>query len=138
MRAFLALGSNLGDKEGYINKAIEEIKKRVGDVLARSSFFYSKPQGFVSDNDFVNAVISVETSLTARELLLLTQQIERELGRKKKTSATKKRSYSDRTIDIDILLYGDEKIDEHDLQIPHPRMKERDFVMVPLREIITL
>lgn len=130
---YLALGSNLGDREGNILRAYELIEERVGKILRKSSLYYTKPVGFCSENDFVNTAICVETSLTPRQLLAETQKIERLLGRTRKSRGGE---YHDRVIDIDILLYGDETIHEPDLVIPHPLMHERDFVMNPLKEII--
>lgn len=130
---YLSLGSNLGNKEDNIRMAIEKIKEQIGVVVRQSALFYTEPWGFESDNKFVNAAICVETSLSPHEILSRTQQIERDLGR---TYKSVNRVYHDRTIDIDILLYGDETIDEPHLKIPHPLMKERDFVMKPLREIM--
>ena len=132
-KSYLALGSNLGDKEGNILRAYELIEERVGKILRKSSLYYTKPVGFCSENDFVNTAICVETSLTPRQLLAETQKIERLLGRTRKSRGGE---YHDRVIDIDILLYGDETIHEPDLVIPHPLMHERDFVMNPLKEII--
>lgn len=132
-KAYLAFGTNLGNKEQNIVKAYEMIEANVGVITARSAFFYSKPWGFSSDNDFVNTVVCCETALTPRQLLEATQRIEREMGRSVKSINGE---YHDRIIDIDILLYGDENINEPDLIIPHPLMNERDFVMVPLREVM--
>lgn len=132
-KSYLALGSNLGDREGNILRAYELIEERVGKILRKSSLYYTKPVGFCSENDFVNTAICVETSLTPRQLLAETQKIERLLGRTRKSRGGE---YHDRVIDIDILLYGDETIHEPDLVIPHPLMHERDFVMNPLKEII--
>ena len=132
------MGSNLGDREEILRKAIELINQRIGEVLRQSSFIETEPWGFESENKFLNGVILCETTLTPRQLLRATQRIERELG-KKKSHATKRSlivKYNDRPIDIDILLYDDQTIDEPDLKIPHPLMKERDFVMIPLREIM--
>lgn len=129
---YLGIGSNLGDKEGNVNKAIELIGKRVGTVMARSSFYYSAPQGFQSPNDFVNVVVGCKTTLSPKELLLMTQQIEKDLGRKLKSHDG---HYHDRIIDIDILLYDDVRIDTPELKIPHPLMQTRDFVMIPLKEV---
>lgn len=137
-KVYLGLGSNIGNREENISKAVTGIGQRIGTVLAQSSPFYSKPQGFVSDNDFLDIVIACETTLSPREVLSATQEIEKTLGRKKKSTfdaETNRFNYSDRTIDIDILLYDDLTINEPDLQIPHPRMTKRDFVMVPLKEI---
>ncbi|WP_028902210.1 2-amino-4-hydroxy-6-hydroxymethyldihydropteridine diphosphokinase [Prevotella sp. P6B4] len=131
-RVFLSLGSNLGDKEANIRKAILLIGERVGLVLRQSSLISTEPWGFESDNRFVNAAVLCETMLSPREVLLATQQIERELGRTHKSVGG---HYADRLIDIDILLYDDLRVDEPDLQIPHPLMLKRDFVMIPLREI---
>ena len=136
MTTYLSLGSNLGDKEQNLNLAIEQIGRLVGEVVKRSSFYYSEPWGFKSDNSFVNICIAVETSLSPLDLLHTTQQIETMLGRKhKSTRRGGKPQYSDRVIDIDILLYGEETIDLPELKIPHPLMQKRDFVMIPLMEI---
>ena len=136
-QVYLGLGSNLGDKQENIRQAIELIGERVGEVIRQSSLIETEPWGFESENQFLNGVILVETTLTPRQLLRATQQIERELGRKKKTfhSSLFTLHYSDRPIDIDILLYDDLTVDEPDLKIPHPLMHKRDFVMIPLREI---
>ena len=129
---YLGLGSNLGDKRENLACAIRLIGERVGKVLRVSSFIETEPWGFESDNTFVNAVILCETTLTPRQVLCATQKVEREMGRKKKSTDG---GYADRCIDIDILLYDDLRVDEPDLQIPHPLMLKRDFVMIPLREI---
>ena len=130
-QVFLSLGSNLGDRQDNLHKAIDLIGQRVGHVIRQSSFIETEPWGFESQNKFLNGAILCETTLTPRQLLRTTQKIERELGRKKKTSHL----YHDRPIDIDILLYDDLTIDEPDLKIPHPLMEQRDFVMIPLSEI---
>ncbi len=132
-KVFLGLGSNLGNKEENINIAIRKIEEQVGRVLSCSPFFYSKPQGFVSKNDFVNTAVCCQTNLSPRQVLLITQNIEKQLGRRKKTREGF--PYSDRIIDIDILLFDDLHINEPDLTIPHPKMQERDFVMIPLKQI---
>lgn len=134
-RAYLGLGTNLGDKEGNIVAAIEKIGELIGDVVRQSALYHTKPWGFDSDNEFVNAAVAVDTTLSPRELLAATQQIERSMGRKEKS---KDGVYHDRIIDIDILLYGDKHVCELDLVIPHPLMHERDFVMKPLGEIINV
>lgn len=138
-KVYLGLGSNLGNRESNIREAIRLIEERVGTVLRQSSVIETDPWGFQTAHRFLNAVICIETNETPREVLLLTQQIERDLGRKSKSvadSTKSKASYADRTIDIDILLYDDVTINEPDLKIPHPLMHQRDFVMQPLREII--
>ena len=129
---YLGLGTNLGDKHANILRAIEEIEKLIGTVARQSAFYETAPWGFDSPHQFVNAAACVQTNLSPREVLVTTQRIEREMGRKEKSVDGQ---YHDRIIDIDILLYDDEHIDEPDLKIPHPLMHERDFVMVPLREI---
>lgn len=132
-QVFLGLGSNLGDRQANIQRAIELISERVGEVIRRSSLIETEPWGFESENIFLNGVILCETTLTPRQVLRKTQKIERDMGRKKKT--VNSQLYSDRPIDIDILLYDDLTVDEPDLKIPHPLMQERDFVMIPLKEI---
>ena len=129
---YFSLGSKLGDREQSLLCAIEEIGKRIGAVVRQSSFLVTKPEGFSSDNDFLNAAILVETALTPEQCLTVTQQIEREMGRERKSLGG---IHYDRPIDIDILLYDDIHVQTPDLVIPHPRMLQRDFVMTPLREI---
>ena len=131
-KVYLGLGSNLGDGRKNLERAIRLIDDRVGQVTRQSSFIETEPWGFESPNKFTNAVILCETTKTPREVLMLTQQIERDMGRRKKSVSG---GYADRPIDIDILLYDDLTIDEPDLKIPHPMMHERDFVMIPLKEI---
>lgn len=137
---YLGLGSNLGDRAGNLREAIRLIGERVGQVTRQSSFIETDPWGFDSANRFLNAAILCETERSPREVLMATQEIERDLGRKSKTltahhSSLTTHQYSDRPIDIDILLYDDLTVDEPDLQIPHPLMHQRDFVMKPLKEI---
>ena len=141
-QVYLGLGTNLSNKEQNLKKAIRLVGERVGEVVRQSSFMETAPWGFESENKFLNAVILCQTGKTPREVLMLTQEIERDMGRKKKTIASSRSpltprlpAYSDRPIDIDILLYDDMTVDEPDLKIPHPLMHERDFVMVPLKEI---
>ena len=146
-QVYLGLGTNLGDRASNILRAIQLIGERVGTVVRQSSLIETEPWGFESPNEFLNAVILCETERTPREVLRLTQKIERDMGRRKKNSLNSIRNatlskrelsslnYSDRPIDIDILLYDDMTIDEPDLKIPHPLMHERDFVMIPLEEI---
>lgn len=132
-RAYLSLGSNLGDREAAIRRAIRLIGERVGEVCRQSSLLTTEPWGFESSHLFVNAAVCCLTTLTPRQLLLATQAIEREMGRTRKSVGGQ---YHDRLIDIDILIYDDIRLDEPDLKIPHPLMEERDFVMTPLREIL--
>ena len=130
--AYLSLGTNLGDKEHNLLSAISEIERRIGPVKAQSAFLATEPWGFESQNTFLNAAIRIKTELSPLELLDETQQIERDLGRRQKSVNGQ---YHDRIIDIDILLYGEENINEPDLIIPHPLMWQRDFVIEPLLEI---
>ena len=130
---YLGLGTNIGDKEANIRKAIEKIKESVGDIVRQSALYVSEPWGFESENLFITAVVCVHTKLSPRQLLVATQRIERQMGRKRKSSNG---VYHDRIIDIDILLYDDLHISYPDLVIPHPLMQQRDFVMIPLREIM--
>ena len=130
---YIALGSNMGDRRSLLNRAIALIEERVGAVQRVSSFIETEPWGFESEHPFLNAAVMVLTTLSPIECLDATQQIERELGRKKKSKGGK---YHDRPIDIDLLLYGDLKLSTPRLTIPHPHMYERDFVMIPLREIL--
>ena len=156
----MGLGSNLGDREQQLKQAIRFIDERIGEVVRQSSFIETEPWGFQSDHRFLNAAICCLTDKTPREVLQLTQQIERDLG-KTKAHATRRApqssalspqpssithhpsalspqpSYFNRPIDIDILLYDDWKVSEPDLKIPHPLMHQRDFVMIPLKEIMT-
>ena len=130
---FLGLGTNLGEKEINILNALKEIKRRIGEITSLSSFYASEPVGFESENLFLNAVCCVQTQLSPYEVLSATQDIERNLGRTQKSI---NREYHDRTMDIDILLYDNLCINTPELTIPHPLMKDRDFVMTPLKEIL--
>jgi 2-amino-4-hydroxy-6-hydroxymethyldihydropteridine diphosphokinase len=134
IRTYLGLGTNLGDKEQNLRRALALIGERIGQVVAVSSFHATEPWGFTSDHTFLNAACSVDTSLTPEELLIATQAIEREMGRTRKSDG---QGYADRVIDVDILLYGQEEVRLPGLTIPHPLMREREFVMVPLREVLS-
>lgn len=129
--SYLSIGSNLGDKNRYLNDAILLLTERVGEVKTISTFRTTEPWGYNTENAFVNAVIVVQTTLSPLKLLVETQCIEKEMGREQKTI----NFYQDRIIDIDILLYNNEIIDLPNLKIPHPLMLERDFVLLPLIEI---
>jgi len=131
---YLSLGSNLGDKMSNINKAIHLISSEVGKIEVVSSPFFSKPQGFISENDFVNNVIRISTDQPPLELLQSLKSIETRLGRSEKS----KENYSDRTIDIDIIFYDQVVLNSEDLVLPHPKWSERDFVYIPLNEITTM
>ncbi|MCR5269433.1 MAG: 2-amino-4-hydroxy-6-hydroxymethyldihydropteridine diphosphokinase [Prevotella sp.] len=139
---YLGLGSNLGQREENILQAYEHIERLIGHIVCQSAFFYSEPWGFQSAHGFVNTAIRVETSLSPFEVLHQTQHIEHLLG-KTAAHATIRQShdvclYQDRPIDIDILLYDNLCMDEPELKIPHPLMQEREFVMIPLREVLPI
>ena len=129
---YLGLGTNLGDKEANLRTAIYKLQERIGKQVSLSSFYETAPWGFESDHSFLNAAIGLETSLSPIEILHITQEIEKELGRTKKSVNG---SYSDRLIDIDIHLYDTLVLQPPELTIPNPLMTERDFVMKPLIEI---
>lgn len=128
---YLGLGTNIGNKWKNMVTAAALLAERAGDVLSLSSFYETEPWGFASENTFLNAALELETACSPMELLHLTQQIEREMGRTQKSDG----SYHDRIIDIDILLYGNEVVHHEDLVVPHPLMQQRLFVMQPLAEI---
>lgn len=143
---YLSLGTNLGNKEQNLLTAIKEIARRIGSIKAQSAFIATEPWGFDSPNTFLNAAICIETALSPMALLRETQQIERDMGRTQKSTVNSQLStvngqqstviYHDRIIDIDILLYDDLHINTKKLTIPHPHMNERDFVLIPLKEIM--
>ncbi|HXF80951.1 MAG TPA: 2-amino-4-hydroxy-6-hydroxymethyldihydropteridine diphosphokinase [Usitatibacter sp.] len=129
-RAAIALGSNLDDPEAHVRRGFDDIAQLPGTrVLARSSLHRTKPVGYLDQPDFVNACALVDTALAPRELLDGLLDIERRHGRKRGIPN------GPRTLDLDIVLYGDQAIDEPGLTIPHPRAHERDFVLAPLNEV---
>jgi len=130
-RAYVGLGSNLGDRERMLWGAIHMLAFNPEvDVAAVSSFRETDPVGIPDQPRFLNAAVAVETELDARALLDLLLSVERELGRTRDGPR-----FGPRTIDLDLLLYGDEEIDEPGLALPHPRLHERGFVLEPLAEI---
>jgi 2-amino-4-hydroxy-6-hydroxymethyldihydropteridine diphosphokinase len=131
-KAYLLLGSNLEDRSEMIQKALVLIAERIGTILQSSSVYESDPWGFRSENRFLNQVVVVETELLPGEILAGILQIETGLGR---TRQSRNAGYSSRVIDIDILFYNDEIIREAQLDIPHPRIQERMFALVPLCEL---
>ena len=139
MKYYLGLGTNLGQKEQNLRRAVEEIEKQIGHVVALSAFYVTAPWGFTSENYFLNAACCVETSLQPLDMLRATQSIELLLGRTCKSSNG---IYHDRLIDIDLLLCFDAaghpvRMSTPQLTLPHPLMQEREFVMKPLREILS-
>jgi 2-amino-4-hydroxy-6-hydroxymethyldihydropteridine diphosphokinase len=127
---FLGLGTNLGDREANLTKAQELIGKLIGRIDSCSSIYETEPWGFQSENNFLNMVIKVHTTLKPADLIKGIQLIEGQLGRIRDS-----RQYISRTIDIDILLYRNVVINKPDLKVPHPLMQDRRFVLVPLCEI---
>ena len=136
MLIYFGIGTNLGDREANLNAALHLLNERVGEQLACSSVHRSAPMGFVSENEFANIVAVYDTPYSPEEVLLITQQIEREMGR---TQKSVNGVYHDRIIDIDLLqaILNSKAIIQNSstLTLPHPRMQERDFVMIPLREV---
>ena len=142
MVIYLGIGTNLGNREVNLQTALQLLDERVGEQLACSSVYRSAPHGFVSDNEFANIVAVYETEYSPEEVLLLTQQIERDMGRTRKSVNG---VYHDRVIDIDLLQahVGNREsgvgnrieYTSETLTLPHPRMQEREFVMIPLREV---
>ena len=126
VRGFIALGSNLGDRLANLQRAVELLAGRDGVRVLKASRVYETDPVGPPQPDYLNAVLEIETSLPPARLLEEAQLVERELGR------VRTERWGPRTIDIDLLTYGDERIDQPDLQIPHPRMHERAFVLVPL------
>ena len=130
---YLSLGTNLGSREDNLERALRLLQEQVGVLLRRSSVHETAPWGFESSHMFLNLCVCMATSLSPLQLLATTKQIERQLGRTQKSAHG---HYADRLIDIDILLYDDAHINEPGLVIPHPHMYEREFVMMPLNEIL--
>ncbi len=131
-RIFLGLGSNLGDKEKNIEEAYRRIEERIGKIVSKSAFYVTRPEGFLSENWFVNTVCEVVSDMPVDEAFAITQSIEKQLGRTKKSENG---NYADRVIDIDMLMVDDSIIDTPELTVPHPRMHLRRFVLVPFAEI---
>lgn len=124
-RAFLGLGSNLGDRESYLRHALD----RLPDVTRVSSFYETAPVGGPEQGSFLNCVAQLTTDRTARQLLAVCREREAEAER------IRVERWGPRTLDVDVLWIDGERIDEHDLVVPHPLMFERSFVLVPLREL---
>jgi 2-amino-4-hydroxy-6-hydroxymethyldihydropteridine diphosphokinase len=129
IRTFLLLGSNLGDRQDYLDKARVLLKKRVGKMVAISSVYQTAAWGNTEQQAFLNQVIGVETKLTPDQLLVVIQDIENSLGR------TREGKWAARTLDIDILFYGDKIMKHEHLTIPHPEIANRRFTLEPMMEI---
>jgi 2-amino-4-hydroxy-6-hydroxymethyldihydropteridine diphosphokinase len=138
MLIYFGIGSNLGNREENLRRAIELLHERVGECIACSSVYRSAPQGFMSENEFANVVAVCQSDYSPEEVLTISQQIEREMGRTEKSING---VYHDRVIDIDLLQARGDEANEvirrsgESLTLPHPRMQERDFVMIPLHEV---
>jgi 2-amino-4-hydroxy-6-hydroxymethyldihydropteridine diphosphokinase len=129
-KVYLLLGSNLANRGFMLEQARQRISDRIGPVIAGSSIYESTPWGFSDSRQFLNQVIEVITSLSSGSLLDAVLEIEQELGRVRQGNG-----YSSRLIDIDILFYNNDIIDNHRLTIPHPRIPERRFALLPLHEV---
>jgi 2-amino-4-hydroxy-6-hydroxymethyldihydropteridine diphosphokinase len=128
-RAYVGLGTNLGDREARLRQAVDLLRERI-DVRAVSSVRETEPWGLVDQPPFLNAAVEVETELTPRELLDLLLDVERSLGRTREGPR-----YGPRAIDLDLLVYEDETLEEPGLTVPHPRLHERRFALEPLFEL---
>jgi 2-amino-4-hydroxy-6-hydroxymethyldihydropteridine diphosphokinase len=130
-RAYVGLGANLGDREATIRRALELLaREKEVEVVAVSELRETEPVGVVDQPRFLNGATAVDTSLSARELLDVLLRIERDLGRVREGAR-----WGPRTIDLDLLLYGDEEVDEPGLRVPHPRLRERRFALEPLADL---
>ncbi|MBB6455271.1 2-amino-4-hydroxy-6-hydroxymethyldihydropteridine diphosphokinase [Salirhabdus euzebyi] len=129
-KAYIALGSNIEPREQYLGDAIKKLNEHhLINVTEKSSIYETEPVGYEDQQSFLNMVVQLETSLEPFELLYYCQQIESNLGRKRVVR------WGPRTVDLDIIVYNQENIDTEKLKIPHPRMLERAFVLVPLEEL---
>lgn len=139
---YIGLGSNLGNRREMLERAILAINKRIGPLVARSSFHETQPWGFESEHPFLNACICIDTNMSPFACLDETRKIEKELGRSAETMTERQGQqgeapiYHDRPIDIDLLMYDDMEVNTPDLVLPHPLMHQRPFVMEPLQEIL--
>lgn len=129
MAIYIALGSNLGDKENNMKEALQRLARKGVTVCKVSDFMATRPYGVTDQPDFLNAVAELKTDNSPTELLRILLQVEQEMGRKRI------RRWGERNIDLDLLLYDDQIINLPDLQVPHPDMQNRDFVLRPLTQI---
>jgi len=129
-RAYLGLGSNLGDRAAHLQLAVDELATTTGvRVVAVSKVYETSPVGGPAQNDYLNAVVAIETDLNAHQLLAVAQHLEQRAARVRTVR------WGPRTLDVDVLLVGDEHVAEPDLEVPHPRLYERGFVLAPLRDV---
>lgn len=129
-KVYLCLGGNIGDTRNYLQNAVAMIGRRIGRVVSQSAVYQSEPWGFNAEQMFLNQVVVAETELEPHAVLELCLQIEAELGRTRSGNG-----YEPRTIDIDIVFFGNRIIDQPDLQVPHPLMHRRNFVLRPLCDV---
>ncbi len=128
--AYLGLGSNVGDRLAHLQQAVDAIAAEPGiEAVDVSAVYETDPVGGPPQPDYLNAVVAAETQLSARALLDLAHRLERDAGRERSER------FGPRTLDVDVLLVGEESVDEPDLVVPHPRMSERSFVLAPLRDV---
>ena len=131
-RAHLGLGSNVGDRAAQLQFGLDGLAARAGRVVAISPVYETEPVGGPPQPDYLNAVVAIETALSARELLGVAKALEVEAGREAPTSDNR---WGPRPLDIDVLMVGSERVDEPDLVVPHPRIHQRTFVLAPLADV---
>jgi 2-amino-4-hydroxy-6-hydroxymethyldihydropteridine diphosphokinase len=132
VRAYLGLGSNVGDRAAQLQFAVDGLAGRAGRVVAISPVYETDPVGGPPQPDFLNAVVAIETTLSPRELLGVAKALEAEAGR---PPPDPERRWGPRPLDIDVLMVGDERVEEPDLVVPHPRIHQRTFVLAPLADV---
>jgi 2-amino-4-hydroxy-6-hydroxymethyldihydropteridine diphosphokinase len=142
VRAYLGLGSNVGDRGAQLQFGVDGLAGRAGRVVAISPVYETDPVGGPPQPDFLNAVVAIETTLSPRELLGVAKALEAEAGRPPPPGGpgvspeeTAERRWGPRPLDIDVLMVGDERIEEPDLVVPHPRIHQRTFVLAPLADV---
>lgn len=141
-RAYLGLGSNVGDREAHLQSAVDGLAARAGRIVALSPVYETEPVGGPPQPDYLNAVVAVETLLTPRELLRVAKGLEAEAGREPPAGGPgvsaeemAARRWGPRPLDVDVLMVGDERVDDPDLVVPHPRIHQRAFVLAPLADV---
>ena len=131
-RAYLGLGSNEGDRAANLQRAVDGLATRAGRIVAISPVYETEPVGGPPQPDYLNAVVAVETTLSPRELLGVGKALEAEAGR---PPASPERRWGPRPLDVDVLMVGEERVNEPDLVVPHPRIHQRAFVLAPLADV---
>lgn len=128
-RAVIALGSNMGDRQDYLNRALAEMESRAGHITKKSEILETKAYGYTEQDDFLNMAVEIETELAPLDLLDLLLTIEAELGRVRVIH------WGPRTIDLDLIYYGNHVIDQERLKVPHPDLHNREFVLGPVAQL---